>query len=490
MHYHISVTDPASHFLIITYTIPEITTDRIEIQLPAWRPGRYEIQNFAKNIQFIEAISISGDKLPIRKITKDRWEINTNNEKEVQIRYSYYAAIQNAGSSYVDEELWYLNFINFCFYTEGRINDEYRITLALPETFKIASGLASDGLNKLIARDFYQLVDSPLLASETLQKSDYTVRGVQFHIWMHGRLKPNWKRIQRDFRRFSREQIATMGDFPEEEYHFLNLILPHAFYHGVEHHNSTMIVLGPDDEGEGLYTDLLGVSSHELFHAWNIIRIRPVELLPYDFTKENYFETCFVAEGCTTYYGDLFLKRAGVFNDEAYVKELQVYMKRHFENSASAAQSLAQSSFDLWLDGYEKGIPHRKVSVYHKGALVAMILDLYLRKKSNHEVSLDTVMQILWQRFGKPFIGYTIEDYQNIVEEVADEKLDWYWQDCIFTNEPLETRLNEALGFVGLQMTTFSNGNIQLNVQDDFKAKIQRDKWLETRQILSDEEEE
>ncbi|SEJ15964.1 Predicted metalloprotease, contains C-terminal PDZ domain [Dyadobacter koreensis] len=490
MHYHISVTDPASHFLIITYTIPEITTDRIEIQLPAWRPGRYEIQNFAKNIQFIEAISISGDKLPIRKITKDRWEINTNNEKEVQIRYSYYAAIQNAGSSYVDEELWYLNFINFCFYTEGRINDEYRITLALPETFKIASGLASDGLNKLIARDFYQLVDSPLLASETLQKSDYTVRGVQFHIWMHGRLKPNWKRIQRDFRRFSREQIATMGDFPEEEYHFLNLILPHAFYHGVEHHNSTMIVLGPDDEGEGLYTDLLGVSSHELFHAWNIIRIRPVELLPYDFTKENYFETCFVAEGCTTYYGDLFLKRAGVFNDEAYVKELQVYMKRHFENSASAAQSLAQSSFDLWLDGYEKGIPHRKVSVYHKGALVAMILDLYLRKKSNHEVSLDTVMQILWQRFGKPFIGYTIEDYQNIVEEVADEKLDWYWQDCIFTNEPLETRLNEALSFVGLQMTTFSNGNIQLNVQDDFKAKIQRDKWLETRQILSDEEEE
>jgi len=490
MHYHISVTDPASHFLIITYTILEITTDRIEIQLPAWRPGRYEIQNFAKNIQFIEAISISGDKLPIRKITKDRWEINTNNEKEVQIRYSYYAAIQNAGSSYVDEELWYLNFINFCFYTEGRINDEYRITLALPETFKIASGLASDGLNKLIARDFYQLVDSPLLASETLQKSDYTVRGVQFHIWMHGRLKPNWKRIQRDFRRFSREQIATMGDFPEEEYHFLNLILPHAFYHGVEHHNSTMIVLGPDDEGEGLYTDLLGVSSHELFHAWNIIRIRPVELLPYDFTKENYFETCFVAEGCTTYYGDLFLKRAGVFNDEAYVKELQVYMKRHFENSASAAQSLAQSSFDLWLDGYEKGIPHRKVSVYHKGALVAMILDLYLRKKSNHEVSLDTVMQILWQRFGKPFIGYTIEDYQNIVEEVADEKLDWYWQDCIFTNEPLETRLNEALSFVGLQMTTFSNGNIQLNVQDDFKAKIQRDKWLETRQILSDEEEE
>lgn len=490
MHYHISVTDPASHFLTITYTIPEITTDRIEIQLPAWRPGRYEIQNFAKNIQFIEAISISGDKLPLRKITKDRWEVKTNGEKEVQIRYAFFAAIQNAGSSYVDEELWYLNFINFCLYTEGRITEECLVTLALPETFGIACGLVSAGKHQLKAKDFYQLVDSPLLASETLQKSDYTVRGVQFHIWMHGNLKPNWKRIQRDFRRFSREQIAAMGEFPEEEYHFLNLILPHAFYHGVEHHNSTMIVLGPDDEGEGLYTDLLGVSSHELFHAWNIIRIRPIELLPYDFTKENYFETCFVAEGCTTYYGDLFLRRAGVFNDEAYIKELQVYMKRHFENNALASQSLAESSFDLWLDGYDKGIPHRKVSVYHKGALVALILDLFLRKKSNHVSSLDTVMQILWERFGKPFIGYTIQDYRDIVEEVAGEKMDWYWNDCILTNEPLETRLNEALSFVGLQMTIFSNGNIQLNIQDDFRAKIQRDKWLETRQVLSEAEEE
>ena len=489
MHYHISVSDPQSHVLNITYTIPEIDANSIEIQLPAWRPGRYEIQNFAKNIQFIEAISASGQKLALHKVTKDRWQVATAGEKEVSIHYTYYAAIQNAGSSYIDETLWYLNFINFCMYTEGRIGESYTIELALPETYKIACGLPFDN-NVLIAKDFYQLVDSPLLASESLQQCEYAVRGVRFKIWMHGNLKPNWKRIERDFRRFSREQIATMGEFPETDYHFLNLILPTAFYHGVEHHNSTMIVLGPDDEGEGLYTDLLGVSSHELFHAWNIIRIRPAEMLPYDFTKENYFRTCFVAEGCTTYYGDLFLKRSGVFSEENYIKELQVYMKRHFESSSRARQSLADSSFDLWLDGYEKGIPDRKVSVYHKGALVALILDLYLRKKSNHAQSLDTVMQLLWARFGKPFIGYTLQDYINIVEEVAGESLEWYWDECIFGSTPLESRLNDALAFVGLQMSTFSNGNIQLNVMDNFKAKLQRDKWLETLQVLSVEEEE
>ena len=490
MHCTISVSDPQSHILLITYTIPGVESEFIEVQLPAWRPGRYEIQNFAKNIQFIEAISGAGEKLSIHKVTKDRWQVATAGENEITIRYSYYAAIQNAGSSYVDEGLWYLNFINFCMYTEGRITEPYTVKLNLPENYNIACGLPSTAPNTLFAKDFYQLVDSPLLASETLQKCAYEVRGVQFTIWMHGNLRPNWRRIERDFRRFSREQIAMIGEFPETDYLFLNLILPNAFYHGVEHHNSTMIVLGPDDEGEGLYSDLLGVSSHELFHAWNIIRIRPIELLPYDFTKENYFRTCFVAEGCTTYYGDLFLKRAGVFTDEGYVKELQVYMKRHFENSAQAAQSLADSSFDLWLDGYEKGIPDRKVSVYHKGALVALILDLYLRKKTNHAQSLDDVMRLLWVRFGKPFIGYSLEDYIGIVEEVAGESLEWYWKECIFTNEPLETRLNEALAFVGLQMSIFTNGNIQLNVHDDFKAKLQRDKWLSTSQVLSIEEEE
>ena len=213
-----------------------------------------------------------------------------------------------------------------------------------------------------------------------------------------------------------------------------------------------MLVLGPNDEGEGLYQDLLGVSSHELFHAWNIIRIRPVELLPYDFTQENYFTTCFVAEGVTTYYGDLMLRQSGVFSDEAYLKELQVLFKRHFENNGRAFQSLSESSWDLWLDGYDKGVPDRKVSVYHKGAIAALILDLHIRRLTDHARSLDDVMRLMWQRFGKPFIGYTLEDYREITETVAGESLDWYYDLCIFGNQPLETKLNEYLAWVGLQV--------------------------------------
>jgi predicted metalloprotease with PDZ domain len=480
MHYRLFSTAPESRFIEIECSIGHISSDTIELQLPAWRPGRYELQNFAKNIQKFGVFNTNGQPLPYRKITKDRWLVQTADTSQIVVRYNYYANVQNAGSSYVSSDFWYVNPVNLCIYAEGYLHEPCQLQLDLPEGFDIACGLSKSGKNTLLAKDYYELVDSPLMASATLQCQTYTINDTKFYVWMQGNIKPNWGQILIDFQKFTAVQIATMGSFPEKEYHFLNLILPTPYYHGVEHRHSTMVVLGPDDEGEGLYTDLLGVSSHELFHAWNIIRIRPKELLPYDFTKENYFSTCFVAEGVTTYYGDLFLRRSGVFDNAAYYRELQVYMKRHFENNRNAQQSLIESSWDLWLDGYEKGIPQRKVSVYHKGALSALILDLTIRKIHRHQKSLDDVIRLLWQRFGIPFVGYSLEDYQSTVEEVAGQSLTWYWNDCIFSNVPLENHLNQALAWVGLQMVTFSDGTVQLQELESERAILQRKMWLES----------
>lgn len=479
MHYHISASGVNKNYLQIIYTIRNITEETIEVQCPAWRPGRYEIQNFAKNIKDFKVTTLAGKPLQHRKITKDRWLIDTENNSGIQIAYSYYADLKNAGSSYVDEQLMYLNFVNCCLYTEGRLHEECIIDLELPENFTIACGMPQTGNNRLSATDYYQLADSPLMASPRLQHREYHIGETLFHIWIEGNMVPDWERIIQDFSLFSATQVKTMGEFPEKDYHFLCMVLPTPYYHGVEHRNSTMLVLGPDTQDEEIYHDLLGVSSHELFHAWNIIRIRPVEMLPYDFTKENYFPTCFVAEGCTTYYGDLFLRRSGVMDDAGYFKELEVYMIRHFGSSAYASLSLTESSFDLWLDGYEKGAPQRKVSVYQKGALAALILDLFIRRKYDHTRSLDDVMRLLWQRFGQPFIGYSLDDYKHIAEEVAGEKLDWYWDECIEGNAPLDNRLNEALVFVGLSMEATANyETIRLIVKDDENKAAERKKWL------------
>ncbi len=468
MHYKIYSKDRTSHFIDVECFIDNLTGDRVELQLPAWRPGRYELQNFAKNIQTFEVFDENGQKLSARKTTKDRWKVQTNGAKTIIARYNYYAQIINAGSSYVDEHTFYVNPVNLCIYAEGKIDETCTIELPLREKEKIAginniNASSEKGVHLLHFDDFYHLADSPFIVSATLKHDFYKIGKVRFHLWFEGNFQPDFKRIKSDFKKFTQEQINIFGEFPEKEYHFLTWILPVPYYHGVEHRNSTMQVLGPDSQNfEELYIDLLGLASHELFHTWNICKIRPVELLPYDYTKENYFPTCFVAEGVTTYYGDLMLSRSKVFDEAQYLKELEACFKRHFDHADNASQSLVESSWDLWLDGYNPSIPDRKVSVYHKGAIAAQILDLHIRKISSHTLSLDDVMKLMWEQFGKPFKGYTMEDYQLVCEEVANEKLDWYFDVCIKGNEPLFDLLNRYLQLVDLEVIRNEEGIISL----------------------------
>ncbi|QKZ15405.1 M61 family metallopeptidase [Spirosoma sp. KUDC1026] len=500
MHYRLSADrTSAPHYIAVEAQLTNITTPTVELQLPAWRPGRYELQHFAKNIQRFAVVDGTGRPLPFWKTTKDRWLVEMGGATELMVHYNYYALLPtpnllNAGSSFISDTLLYVNPVNLCLYAEGRIDDPCTLELAIPDTWTVACGLKQVNTRTWQADDFYELVDCPLIAAPVMQHVEYSVGDTLFHVWIQGGRRTNGDptfdadRIIQDFTRFSEKQLALFGEFPERDYHFLTIILPVAYYHGVEHRNSTMLVLGPNDEGEGLYQDLLGVASHELFHAWNIIRIRPTELLPYDFTKENYFPTCFVAEGVTTYYGDLMLRQSGVFDDAAYLKELQVLFKRHFESNGRAFQSLVESSWDLWLDGYEKGVPDRKVSVYHKGAIAALILDLHIRQLTNHTHSLDDVMRQMWQQFGKPFKGYTLGDYREETEAVAGESLGWYYDLCIFGNQPLEMTLNSYLAWVGLQVvyeepTPDQPGGIRLLELDDEDGRRQRSRWFEGRGV-------
>jgi predicted metalloprotease with PDZ domain len=481
--YKISSENPQSHFLNIEMVIDNIQSDSIELQLPAWRPGRYELQHFAKNIQRFEVFrtpSFQGEGAGATDASG-----HTPDLQEITVKFTYFANVQNAGSSYVDESVMYVNFVNCLPYVEGHIDEACALEMVLPKEYKIACGMPnSTNVNagrvkptvELPAsvekgkefvfqpNNYYELVDSPLLASPYLQHQSYQVENVDFHVWFLGNYPPNWTKLLADFQAFTEKQIQIMGDFPEKDYHFINWILPTSFYHGVEHRNSTMIVLGPDAEGDGLYNDLLGVSSHELYHAWNICKIRPVEMMPYDFTKENYFPTGFVAEGVTTYYGDLFLVQSGVFTQEQYLKELETVLKRHFEQDGKAFQSLVESSFDLWLDGYSQAIPHRRVSIYQKGAVVSLILDLMIRLRFGHQKSLETIMKTMWERFGKTGVGYSITDYQRVCEEVYGRSLSSYFKDCIYGNIPLEGMVNELLEAFGLQMQWNEEGKIHLEL--------------------------
>ena len=172
-------------------------------------------------------------------------------------------------------------------------------------------------------------------------------------------------------------------------------------------------------------------------------------MLPYNFKQESYFRTGYVVEGITTYYGDYVLGRSGVFTADQYFAELNTTLQRYFTDYGHQHLSVAESSFDLWLDGYKPGIPDRKVSIYVKGALTALLLDLQLRQQTSNQGNLDAVMKKLWEDFGKRTIGYSAQDYEEAVESVAGKSFRSYFDKYINGNEPIEQALDDALRFVG-----------------------------------------
>ena len=325
MRYSVSYSNADSHFIEIAFTFKTSGKKKEIIQLPAWRPGRYELGNFAKNIQKFDVFS-EGKALKFKKLNKDSWEVQTDGVDEVLVRYNYFAHELNAGSTYLDSSQLYINGVNCFVYLPERMDEKCELNLDIPKSYKVACGLKQTAKHTFEAKDFHELVDCPLIASASIQHHSFKTSGVNFHLWFQGECKPNFKQLEADFEPFCRYQVELFGEFPVDDYHFLFQILPYQAYHGVEHSNSTVCLLGPSYDifkKEGMYLELLGVSSHELFHAWNGKRIRPVEMWPYDYSKENYSKLGYLAEGATTFYGDWLLLRSGVFSEAEFNKTFE-----------------------------------------------------------------------------------------------------------------------------------------------------------------------
>jgi len=460
MKYSISYSNPLTHLIEISLEIDNIAEENILLRLPSWRPGRYEIVNFAQNILCMEAYTEDGGLIDIKKASKDSWVVPTAEITYVRIRYSYYAYQMDAGNSWLDEEQLYINFINCMLYVADRMEESCIVGLDLPDDYNIACGLSEKARHSLCAESYYQLVDSPMIASNNLSHFEYVVEETSFNIWIQGEYQLDTDKMIHDFELFTKVQIKMMGNFPCHSYHFLIQSLPYKHYHGVEHQNSTVITLGPGHtlSQTSIYRALLGISSHELFHTWNVIRIRPRELLPYDFSKENYFETGYVAEGFTTYYGDLFLIRSGTLDIDWYLGKLNKMLKNHFENFGRTNMSVADSSLDLWLDGYVAGAPNRKVSIYNEGAIVALMIDLQIRVSTVHVKSLDDIMRGLWQIHGKTNIGYNKKAILALLNECVSYNWDSFLDNYIYGTSPIEELLSTLLAHFGLELRKcFSN---------------------------------
>ncbi len=452
--YKIGYSNPGSQLIEITFTVKGNSDEKVQVQLPSWRPGRYELGNFAKNIRSFRVEDVDGKAIHFHKIKKDLWEVECGKTSEFSVIYTYYAAELNAGSSYLDDAQLYVNPVNCCVFIPERMNEACRLEIVVPSSYQIATNLKPlENLFAFECENFDQLADSPFIASAGLQHLELDESEHIFHLWFMGDVQPDWQRLSIDFRKFCKEQLLTVGNLPGRDYHFLFQILPVFFYHGVEHTYSTVCALGPGNKvfSTDFYDELLGVSSHELFHAWNIKTIRPSEMSPYDFTYENYSRLGWVYEGITTWYGDQFLLRSGVFDSTRYLKTLNDKLKRHFTNYGRFNQPVAEASFDTWLDGYVPGIPNRKTSIYVEGSLITFMIDSLIREKTIDEVCVDELIRRLYQDAQKG-ISYSKESILNHLKEISTIDFSAFYSDYIDGTKDFEPELVRCFERIGMNL--------------------------------------
>lgn len=453
IYFQISCPNPTSQFLQIKLNLDILEKRPVSIQLPAWRAGRYQLANFAQNISGFQVFDEKNDPVPFEKSSKDSWSILPTSAGSVHISYEYWAGKMDAGSAWADDEQVYINLVNCCFEVLGRSEEEIKVTLDLPNFPKQISTLIPTYSSIWKAENFQMLADSTILAAKDLNHWEYQVDETAFHVWIHGEVHFDKNLFLDRFNAFSQKLILDFGEFPESEYHFIFQLLPYPHYHGVEHRRGTVITFGPAEslQETAQMEELLGVSCHELYHAWNVCRIRPKELSPYDFSKEAYSKCGLILEGVTTYMGDLYLLKSGVYDLATYLRHLEKIVNREAAGFGWRNYTIQESSYDLWLDGYAPGITDRKVNIYTRGALLALCIDILLLKNGS---SLARVMRKMWVDFGKPFIGYELADFENAVFSEFSEtnEIRAFFTDFVSGYQDLFPTLRTLLTEIGISL--------------------------------------
>lgn len=444
--------------------IKGINQSELNIHLPVWRPGRYELGHFAKHIKKLEARDVDGNLLQCTKYARSSWTINTAHCTELVLSYSYYAAEYNAGACYANAEVLYINPVHCCFWAEGFETKPHFLRFQIPDHFKTATALPLIEDNWYKAETFDELADSPVVCGTHIQYYTYTVNRTLFYVHFIGRCTPEWTKIKSHFEAFTQTQMQFWGSCPVTEFHFLVVLLPYPFYHGVEHLKSTVLALGPADElNTTIYEDFLGVASHELFHVWNIKTLRPSSLLPYDFLNAQYSNCGAIYEGFTTYYGDKLLYASGVLAWNSFKTCMEERLQKHLHNYGRFNISLAETSIDTWLDGYVPGVPYRKTSIYDEGSIMAFMLDSTIYFNSDGRYTLADVLRFAYQSEAVNN-GYQLQDLQLWIKQACNMDL----------QQTLNTWLHAPFDFQESVQQQWARFGIALNLSPSLQSSENR----------------
>ncbi len=463
MHYQITPHNPAAHIFKVKCFIDNPAIDGQVFSLPTWIPGSYMVRDFAKNIVWVKALS-NGEPVRLDKIDKSSWRAETC-VGPLELEYEVYAWDLSVRSAHLDQNHGYFNGTSVFVRVHGQENLPCIVDIQTPvnsvigdwrvaTTLKLAEA-KEYGFGIYAADNYDDLIDHPVEMAD-FSMASFEVAGVRHEVVLTGRHKADLDRVCVDLKKICQTHIKFFGELPQMEKYLFQIMVVGDGYGGLEHRSSTSLLVSRKDlplvgnsKVSADYQQFLGLCSHEYFHTWNIKRIKPEVFLPYKLEGESYTRQLWAFEGITSYYDDLGLLRSGCISVQDYLTTLAQTMTRVWRGQGRLKQSVAESSFDAWTKFYrqDENAPNAIVSYYTKGSLIALALDLTIRKLTANKKSLDDLMSLLWQNYGKTGQGVPEGLIERHAEEVSGTDLSEFFQNYLYgTDDPPLADLLQNVG--------------------------------------------
>lgn len=477
----VAMSRPHTHLFEIDISIKRAATATAPAEesliMPVWTPGSYLIREFERQVQDFTAKDASGQPLQWEKVNKTTWKVTTNGSRDWHASYRVYANDLSVRTSELNSSHAYWNSANLLMYLDGFLRSPSTVRVIAPDVWKIATGLP--GLpgqrNTFRAENFDVLYDSPFEVSN-FKTILFNVKGVPHRIVIDGEGNYDPERMRRDVQKIVETQVELMGgEVPYRDYTFILHLRSNAGG-GLEHANSTSLGYprfgftirtgdrttsaspNPGESPQRDYRGFLSLVAHEFFHLWNVKRIRPDALGPFDYTQENYTKLLWVAEGITDYYADVTLRRAGLVSENDFLSATARSIQSLQNTPGRLVQTVEESSYDSWIKFYrqDENSINSQVSYYDKGSILGLLLDLEIRKRSNGAKSLDDVLRYLYSEFFKKDRNYTPSDVQKASELAAGGSLEDFFTKFVRGKEELD--YNAGLEAVGLRLDKGATG--------------------------------
>ncbi len=422
IRYTLRFPAPATHYLEVEAVYPTVVVPQVELMMAVWTPGSYLVREYQRHLENLTATGDSGRALTVTKPAKNRWRIETSGAATVTVRYRIYGREMTVRNNWVESGFAMLNGAPTFLTLADRTARPHDVRIELPAAWKTSSTPLMPVAGQphgYRADTFDTLVDSPIILGNSVTRT-FTVDGKTHHLVLEG--DPSLfdaDRAAADVQKIVEAATAAMGKLDYPHYFFLNMVTEAGG--GLEHKNAFLTMSSRfTTRTRRAYVNWLNLVGHEYFHNWNIKRLRPVELGPFDYETENYTKSLWVAEGFTDYYGALLVRRAGLQTHAEYFDELSNAIEQVQMRPGRTVQPVDMASFDTWIKQYrpDENTTNTSIDYYTKGAAIAFLLDAKIRKATGGAKSLDTAMRLAYQRYSGAK-GYTPEQFQATMAETA-----------------------------------------------------------------------